>query len=335
MGHQRCTVMNQSILPMICEADQMNFRKNLVALHQQPNGTEATASLNIRFRLSCGGYRFFQLSVLRIQLADTGIFNIYFEKSASGNTKEVPCTSQLQALRNKEKELQKMSSSNQQLEAFAYVASHDLKEPLRSIGNFAQLLNKRMADKLDPTEKEFFGFITNGVKNMNTLIEDLLTYSRVNTSDHVIDTIQPMDSLAVVVNGLHQRIIETNATIEIKAIPKTIIANSTKIKQIFQNLIANAIKFQRPEVPPVVIIRGEEKSDTWEFSVEDNGIGIKKEYFDKVFGIFTKLHHKSVYPGSGIGLSVCQRIAQQHGGDIWLESEVDKGTTFWFSVEKK
>ena len=228
-----------------------------------------------------------------------------------------------------------MSHSNQQLESFAYVASHDLKEPLRSIGNFAQLLHKRIADKLDPTEQEFFNFITNGVKNMNTLIEDLLTYSRVNTEEHTLEYIQPVDSLAIVLNSLHQRIVETDATIEIKHLPGTVKANSTKLKQLFQNLIANAIKFQQPGVPPVVVIAGEEKGNTYEFSVADNGIGIKEEYFDKVFGIFTKLHHKSVYPGSGIGLSVCQRIVEQHGGKMWLESKVDKGTTFRFTIEKK
>ncbi len=234
----------------------------------------------------------------------------------------------------KEKELAKLSSSNQQLEAFAYVASHDLKEPLRSIGNFTQLLGRRLEGKLDDTDKEFFGFVTSGVKNMNSLIEDLLTYSRVNSGKHEVVNLNPKDSIAVVINSLNQRIIETHATIEVKEIPELIIGNPTKIKQLFQNLLANAIKFQNSEIDPVIVVSGREEGDRWVFSVSDNGIGIKEEYYQKVFGIFTKLHHKSVYPGSGIGLSVCQRIVEQHDGEIWVDSVVDKGTNFHFSIGK-
>lgn len=234
----------------------------------------------------------------------------------------------------KEKELAKLASSNRQLESFAYVTSHDLKEPLRSIGNFTQLLGKRLENKLDDTDREFFGFVTSGVKNMNSLIEDLLTYSRVNSGKHEVVTLNPKDSIAVVINSLHQRIVETNATIEIKEIPEAILGNPTKIKQLFQNLIANAIKFQNPEKSPMITIHGREEADCWTFTISDNGIGIKEEYYKKVFGIFTKLHHKSVYPGSGIGLSVCQRIVEQHDGEIWVDSVFEEGTNFHFSIGK-
>jgi len=230
--------------------------------------------------------------------------------------------------------LAKLSSSNEQLEAFAYVASHDLKEPLRSIGNFTQLLQRRLEGKLDDTDKEFFKFVTGGVKNMNNLIEDLLTYSRVNSGKHEILKINVKDALTVVVNSLNQRIIETEATIEIKDVPEEILGNPTKIKQLFQNLIANAIKFQKPSVNPVIVVKGREEENRWVFTVSDNGIGIKEEFYDKVFAIFTKLHHKSAYPGSGIGLSVCQRIVEQHDGKIWVDSIVEKGTNFHFSICK-
>jgi len=334
-GYDRCSIMNRSILDLLSLEDQQLFKTRISALCKQCDGMAAMTQLEIKLKKADAKNKKVILSVLRVQTADSVIFNIQISDVKKIADAQKFCPIRLKELRRKEKELQKMSQSNQQLESFAYVASHDLKEPLRSIGNFAQLLEKRIGDKLDDTEQEFFNFITNGVKNMNSLIEDLLTYSRINTEDHSIADIQPMDTLAIVMNSLHQRIVETDATIEIKALPPTIKANSTKIKQIFQNLIANALKFQRPGIPPTVVIKGEEKSDTWEFSVTDNGIGIKEEYYDKVFGIFTKLHHKSVYSGSGIGLSVCQRIAEQHGGEIWLKSQVDKGTTFWFSVEKK
>jgi len=270
----------------------------------------------------------------RMIVVGVRLFNICISNLSNGSTSLEDIREKELELVRKEKELAKLASSNQQLEAFAYVASHDLKEPLRSIGNFTQLLGKRLEGKLDDTEKEFFGFVTSGVKNMNSLIEDLLTYSRVNSGKHEIVNLNPMDSITVVINSLHQRIIETDATIEIKAFPEKILGNPTKIKQLFQNLIANAIKFQNPEIHPVIVVSGRAERDRWVFTVSDNGIGIKEEYYEKVFGIFTKLHHKSVYPGSGIGLSVCQRIVEQHDGEIWVDSIFEKGTNFHFSIGK-
>ncbi len=270
----------------------------------------------------------------RMIVVGVHLFNICISNPSNDSFSHEDIREKELELMRKEKELAKLSSSNQQLEAFAYVASHDLKEPLRSIGNFTQLLGKRLEGKLDNTDKEFFGFVTSGVKNMNSLIEDLLTYSRVNSGTHEVVSLDPKDSITVVINSLNQRIIETNATIEIKEVPEKILGNPTKIKQLFQNLIANAIKFQSPELNPVIIVSGREERDRWIFSISDNGIGIKEEYYEKVFGIFTKLHHKSVYPGSGIGLSVCQRIVEQHDGEIWVDSVVDKGTNFHFSIGK-
>lgn len=270
----------------------------------------------------------------RMTVVGVVLFNICISNQVSASLNLDDLREKERELAKKEKELAKLSSSNEQLEAFAYVASHDLKEPLRSIGNFTQLLQRRLEGKLDDTDKEFFKFVTGGVKNMNNLIEDLLTYSRVNSGKHEILKINVKDALTVVVNSLNQRIIETEATIEIKDVPEEILGNPTKIKQLFQNLIANAIKFQKPSVNPVIVVKGREEENRWVFTVSDNGIGIKEEFYDKVFAIFTKLHHKSAYPGSGIGLSVCQRIVEQHDGKIWVDSIVEKGTNFHFSICK-
>ena len=170
---------------------------------------------------------------------------------------------------------------------------------------------------------------------MNNLIEDLLSYSRVNTQEHILEPMSPEDTLFVVSHNLSKKIQETHTTIEIKNLPKEIIANKTKLNQLFQNLIANAIKFRKKDVNAKVIVSGSEDERNWMFSVADNGIGIKDEFFEKIFGLFKKLHSKSDYQGSGIGLAVCKRIIEQHGGKIWVESEYEVGTTFHFTIPKQ
>ena len=237
-------------------------------------------------------------------------------------------------LEEKNQQLNRYQKSNAQLENFAYIASHDLREPLRTIGNFSQLLNKRIGKDIDETSAEYFKFIVDGVQNMNLLINDLLTYSRANTQENTSELINLQDLLFMIVRSLDKTIKEHDTTIQIEDIPETIFANKTKIKQVFQNLIANAIKFKNKEIAPVIHISGVEKENCWEFSVKDNGIGIKDEFFEKIFLLFKKLHSKQEYQGSGIGLALCKKIVEQHGGDIWLESVPEKGTTFYFTLNK-
>ena len=232
------------------------------------------------------------------------------------------------------KQLKRYKDSNVQLENFAYIASHDLREPVRTINNFTQLLSRKMGDKLNVEEKEYFQFIKDGVNNMDVLINDLLTYSRVNTGEHKPENLNLENLLLIILNGLNQNIIEQEAEIIQENIPDFILGSKTKIKQLFQNLIANAIKFKKADIAPKVVISGAEDNTHWKFSISDNGIGIKPEYFEKIFMIFKKLHSKHEFQGSGIGLAICKKIVEQHDGEIWVESTLNEGTTFFFTIAK-
>jgi len=237
-------------------------------------------------------------------------------------------------LNTKNEELKKYIDSNMQLENFAYITSHDLREPLRTISGFANLLEKKYIGKLDETADEYLGYILTSTKNMNALIEDLLIFSRVHTGEHTVEKLDLDDLLFEIIRSLNSSIEDTGALVTYENIPETINANRTKMKQLFQNLIANAIKFRKPNVVPEVKITAKSKGKYWEFSVQDNGIGIKDEYFDKIFMIFKRLHTKEEYQGTGIGLSLCKKIVEQHGGKISLKSKKGEGTTFYFTIEK-
>jgi len=227
-----------------------------------------------------------------------------------------------------------LKRSNKDLEQFAYISSHDLKEPLRSIGNFSSLLAKKYDDKLDKDAKTYLSFIQNGVKRMNEVIESLLTYSTVGKKDSVYNTFDLNPLVKNKINDLSRLIKDKNAKVVINELP-SIIAQKEQIGMVFFNLINNAIKFNIQEQPLVVI--SQEKSDDdkfWKFSVKDNGIGIKEEYQEKVFDIFNRLHGKEEYEGTGIGLAICQKIITRHLGKIWFKSELDKGTSFYFTIKK-
>jgi PAS domain S-box-containing protein len=232
-----------------------------------------------------------------------------------------------------QKTLDKMRYLNKELERFAYVASHDLQEPLRMISSFSQLLEKRYKDKLDEDADEFIEYIVDGAKRMQKLINDLLIYSRVGRGDEPFIPIDTNVVLKNVIKNLKQSIDDTNAEITHDILP-TVIANESEMIQLFQNLISNAIKFHR-EDPPYIHVSAKLENDEWIFSVKDNGIGIDSKYFDRIFIIFQRLHKKDEYGGTGIGLAVCKKIIQRHGGKIWVESEKGKGSTFYFSISIK
>lgn len=233
------------------------------------------------------------------------------------------------------KKLQKYIDSNMELENFAYIASHDLREPVRTMRTFAQLLKKRHAHKLEESAKSYIDFIVDGSNNMHQLIEDLLTYSRVNTDKHVIESIEPARLLKEVVEGLGDTIRESKVDIQFTNLPVAIKANPTKIKQVFQNLLSNAIKFRREEVKPVIKVYAQDVGAFWQFSVEDNGIGIDPEFHERIFLLFKKLHGKKEYQGTGLGLAICKKIVEQHQGKIWVESLPDEGATFRFTISKE
>lgn len=240
----------------------------------------------------------------------------------------------IKELDSKNSQLGKYSQSNEQLEQFAYVASHDLREPLRTIKNFSEIIQKKYFQDIDPEAQRYFGFITRAAENMNGLIEDLLAYSRVNTENHKVEEVEITGLLTQVMAELSNFIREKNATIKVEWLPELVKANQTKLKQLFQNLIVNAIKFQRSGMTPEVKIKAIDLGDYWQFDVADNGIGMDEKYFDMAFMIFKKLHNNKDYSGTGIGLAICKRIVEQFGGKIWVQSKLEKGSTFSFTLPK-
>ncbi len=228
----------------------------------------------------------------------------------------------------KEKSLE-LTRSNSELEQFAYVASHDLQEPLRMVTSYVQLLSNRYKDKLDQDANDFIAFAVDGSNRMRILITDLLQYSRVNRTKP-FEWIDLNNELTVILKNLESSIKENNALIKSDPLPK-IYGDNVLIGQLFQNLIANAIKF-KGEKNPEIYITGKKVNNAYQFSVKDNGIGIQKEYSDKIFVIFQRLHTKEKYPGTGIGLAICKKIVERHGGKIWVESEFGKGSTFYFTI---
>lgn len=237
-------------------------------------------------------------------------------------------------LNEKNEELQKYINSNMQLENFAYIASHDLREPLLTTMGLVELLIENYANELNEEARSFLQYIDQSVKSMEILINDLLTYSRVNTQEHTVSTFNLQELLESTLAGLQNAIEEQNAVVEFHNIPQTFTANETKMLQLLQNLISNAIKFRKKDTSPSVQITAQDMGEFWQFNVADNGIGIAQEFHDKVFVLFKKLHSKHEYKGTGIGLATCKKIAEQHGGKIWFESEVGKGTTFYFTIAK-
>jgi light-regulated signal transduction histidine kinase (bacteriophytochrome) len=229
--------------------------------------------------------------------------------------------------------IEDLKRSNEDLQQFAYVASHDLQEPLRAIISFSQLLEEKYQDKLDKDGTEFLYFITDGAKKMNNLIKDLLLYSRITThaqppTQNDLETIVK-DALF----NLHEAIKESGAIITYDILP-TLKVDKTQFLQLFQNYISNAIKFRREE-PPKIHIGAKMVNNEWVFSIKDNGIGIEAKYFDRLYNIFYRLHTKEEYPGTGIGLPICKKIVQRYGGKVWVESEVGKGSTFFFTIPIK
>jgi PAS domain S-box-containing protein len=224
-----------------------------------------------------------------------------------------------------------LEQSNAELQQFAYVASHDLQEPLRMVVSFLGLLKKRYSDKLDAEAQEFIDFAVDGGTRMQQLIQDLLTYSRVGGRDLAVETVDSNMLLDDVLRELRGSIEEQRARVTRGQLPR-VQADPTQLARVLQNLIANAIKFRAPDSTPRVHMDAQRLPAAWMFSVKDNGIGIPPEQFDRIFRIFQRLHSQTEYPGTGIGLAICKRIVERHGGRIWVESSPGEGTTFFFTI---
>ena len=227
---------------------------------------------------------------------------------------------------------QALARSNAELEQFAYIASHDLQEPLVTVNSYAKLLQKRYQNQLDGKADRFIHHIVEGSQRMQTMIRDLLAYSRLGRSDSTFELTDCNQALLVVIANLQHNIEQEQAQISYDTLP-TIVADPLELVQLFQNLLSNALKY-RSNQPPLVHISVSHQDNGWCFVVQDNGIGIKPEYRDRIFQVFQRLHTQSEYPGNGIGLAICQRIVEHHGGRIWVDSELGKGATFYFTLSE-
>jgi signal transduction histidine kinase len=241
-------------------------------------------------------------------------------------------TAELEA-RTRQLELRttELARSNADLSQFAYVASHDLQEPLRMVGSYMGLLAKRYQGKLDETAEKYMQFAIDGANRMQALIQDLLAYSRAGTQALERSEVPFSKIVESAVTNLSLLIRDTGAAVNFGSLP-VVFGDKTKLTQVMQNLIGNAIKFRKPEVPPRVSIEVELVADEWIFRVTDNGIGFDPKYCDRIFQVFQRLHGVGRYAGNGIGLAICRRVVEHHGGRLWAQSELAKGSTFFFSL---
>lgn len=226
-----------------------------------------------------------------------------------------------------------LAASNAELERFAYIASHDLQEPLRMVSSFLQLLQKKYSGQMDARADQYIHYAVDGAERMEALIMDLLEYSRVGTGKEGFGWVDTAAVMSEVGEIFREKIVAARARIEIGGLP-TVWGDKVQLTQLLQNLLSNALKYHSGE-PPLIRIRAEGENGHWQFAVEDNGIGIDPLFFEKIFIIFQRLHNRNDYSGTGIGLAVCKKIVERHGGKIWVESDQHSGSTFYFTINKK
>jgi signal transduction histidine kinase len=232
-----------------------------------------------------------------------------------------------------ERQAQELMRSNAELQQFAYVASHDLQEPLRMISSYTQLLQRRYGERFEPEAKEFMEFVVDGATRMKQLIEDILAYSRVGTRTREFKSVQCDAALGKALVNLRGSIEAKAATVTSDPLP-ALRGDEVQLVQLFQNLIGNALKF-KGEGAPRIHVSAAERQDAWEIAVRDNGIGIDPQYFERIFMVFQRLHSKGEYPGTGIGLAICKKVVDRHGGRIRVESKPGEGSTFYFTLPKR
>jgi PAS domain S-box-containing protein len=271
-----------------------------------------------RFRRADGQYRW-HLSRARAMRDPNG-----------GITMWIGSNTDIHEQKEKEEELRQ---ANDDLQQFAYSASHDLQEPIRNVAVYSELIFKRYHDELDADGREFLGFLVEGARRLSTLVHDLLAYTSASKTELSETAVDAGAVLSQTVQILEQAIRENDASVTHDRLPE-LYMESAHLQQIFQNLIGNAIKYRRGE-PPRVHVSATMQGGYWCFSVQDNGMGIEPQYKEKIFGLFKRLHRDPRYSGTGIGLAICQRVVERYGGRIWVESEFGRGSTFYFTVPKR
>jgi PAS domain S-box-containing protein len=227
--------------------------------------------------------------------------------------------------------VEELKRSNEELEQFAYLASHDLQEPLRMVASYTQLLSRRYRGRLDTDADEFIAFAVDGANRMQRLIQDLLVYSRVGTQGGDLRATSSAEALQQALRNLRSAIEESGAVVTSEPLP-IVLADEMQLVQLFQNLIGNAVKYQAPGVPRIRVSAVRHGEQRWSFAVEDNGLGIAPQYFEKIFGMFQRLHKREEFAGTGIGLAICKKIVERHGGRISVESSSGNGSTFRFTL---
>ncbi len=275
-----------------------------------------------------------EMELIRKDGTRIGVETSTFPVRRSGRVEVIGITRDITERKQAEAKLKQtlgeLARSNAELEQFAYVASHDLQEPLRMVTSYVQLLARRFRGKLDRDADEFIAFAVDGATRMQDLINDLLAYSRVGTRGKPFSPTDPNAALQAALSNLRLAIDGCGAVVDYDPLP-IVSSDGTQLVPLFQNLVGNAIKFRREE-PPRVHVSVAKNEDGYVFSVSDNGIGIEAKYHERIFLIFQRLHSRAEYPGTGIGLSICKRIIERHRGRIWVESEPGKGSTFRFTI---